>query len=142
MVTEFRVNHALSGNLLLLSSYKNIFGFVTYSIIGRVSEMSSRIRDAIESESPFDKITYIPCFSINTVLSAINQTQIDYISLDVEGGEADVIESLDFSQLSINVFSIEVFENEKSRNRINKRLLANGYKMIKDDGQDIFFVKK
>ena len=104
--------------------------------------MSSSIREKIEKESLFDKITYLPCFSINTVLRAINRTRIDYFSLDVEGGEADVIESLDFSQLSINVFSIEVFDNENSRKRINKKLLANGYKMILDDGQDLIFVKK
>lgn len=108
---------------------------------GRVSEMSSNIREAIEKESLFEKVTHLPCFSVNSVVSAINRTQIDFFSLDVEGGEADVIESIDFNRLSIHIFCIEVFKNERSRSRINRKLKANGYKMVRDDGQDLIFVK-
>jgi hypothetical protein len=109
---------------------------------GRVSEMSSNIRKAIEKESRFDKVTQLPCFSVNTVLRAINRTQIDYFSLDVEGGEPDVIEGLDLDRISIGVFSIEVFNHTKARERISGKLKANGYKIDRDDGQDLVFVKE
>ena len=96
----------------------------------------------MEKESHFDKVTQLPCFSVNTVLRAINRTQIDYFSLDIEGGEPDVIDSLDFDRLSIGVFSIEVFNHTKARERIGGKLNANGYKIVRDDGQDLVFVKE
>lgn len=120
MVSRFRVNHALSG---------------------RVSQMTDEIREAISSESLFEKFTYLPCYSLNTVLKAINVTRIDYFSLDVEGGEADVVESLDLDKLSIEVFSIEVFKSTLNRKRILRALIPKGYKLIRDDGQDLIFQK-
>ena len=104
--------------------------------------MPSDLSNKVKKESHFNKVTNLPCFSVNTVLRAINRNQIDYFSLDVEGGEPDVIDGLDLDQLSISIFSIEVFSNKIARERISSKLKANGYKIVRDDGQDLVFVKE
>ena len=49
----------------------------------------------------------MPCFSLNTILKAINVDKIDYFSLDVEGGELEVLKGIDFHKIDIATFSVE-----------------------------------
>ena len=42
----------------------------------------------------------VACFSLETMLLALNQTQVDYFSLDVEGLEFDVLKTIPFNRVS------------------------------------------
>ena len=42
---------------------------------------------------------YAPCFSLHTILKAMNVNKVDFFSLDLEGGENDVLLSLDFNKI-------------------------------------------
>lgn len=44
----------------------------------------------------------VPWFSLNTIMKAIGVTKVaGYFSLDVEGGEVEILNSIDFIYLSI-----------------------------------------
>jgi len=45
----------------------------------------------------------VQCFPLFTFLLAINRTTIDYLSLDVEGGELDVLYTVPFHRVNIKV---------------------------------------
>ena len=45
--------------------------------------------------------------TIKTILKELNVTHVNYISIDVEGGEKNVIESIDFNTTFIDVISFE-----------------------------------
>jgi len=42
----------------------------------------------------------VPCFSLETMLLAMNQKRVDYFSLDVEGFELDVLKTIPFDRVS------------------------------------------
>ena len=51
--------------------------------------------------------TDVQCFSLNSIMAAIRVSHIDFMVLDVEGSELPVLKTIDFTRLSIDVFSIE-----------------------------------
>ena len=72
------------------------------SLSGRLKEMNDREMSRIDRELGTNKLSilYIPCFSLNTILSAINIKKVDYFSLDVEGGELDVLKSIQYDKIT------------------------------------------
>lgn len=79
---------------------------------------------------------YVPCFSLYTILKAINVFDIDYFSLDVEGAEWNVIQSIQFDKVNIKTFTIEW--PGSSKELILERLNENNFELLKDDGTDIY----
>eukprot|EP00929_Paragymnodinium_shiwhaense_P050934 TRINITY_DN25640_c0_g1_i3.p1 TRINITY_DN25640_c0_g1~~TRINITY_DN25640_c0_g1_i3.p1 ORF type:complete len:693 (-),score=145.52 TRINITY_DN25640_c0_g1_i3:59-2137(-) len=70
---------------------------------------------------------------------------IDYMSLDVEGGELDILRSLDFSYWYIDVFSIEMSTIEsrvKKADAISALLADRGYVYVDRLGPDEIYVKR
>lgn len=63
-------------------------------------------------------------------------TVIDYCNIDVEGGEMNVLESIDFSKIKIRVFTIE---NNYGTNVVRNFLKPLGYKLIGKLGADEVF---
>jgi len=126
-------------------------GLVKFSLDGWGSGVTAfnkndREKNRIVSE------TDVQCFSLNSIMAAIGVRHIDFMVLDVEGSELPVLETIDFTQLSIDVFSIEYSERlnrtsklEKIRNFFNR---TGSYKEVgtlplgaKDDvGQDVLFM--
>lgn len=61
-----------------------------------------------------------------------NRTHIHYLSLDLEGGELDILESLDFTRYTIDVISVEVHdwrEHERA-SRMAKLLYRRGFHFV------------
>ena len=106
--------------------------------------MSDAHKKRIEKElnSKEQTFVYVPCFSINTILKAIGVNAVDYFSLDVEGGENDVLRSIDYEKIFIKTFSIEHNGNEAEKNKMIEHLTKFSYNIVKQDGQDIYFLKK
>ena len=47
------------------------------------------------------------CFTLYSLLLAVGQTEVDYFSLDVEGPELDILQTIPFDKIAIDVISIE-----------------------------------
>ena len=111
------------------------------SLSGRLKEMNDREMSRIDRELGTNKLSilYIPCFSLNTILSAINIKKVDYFSLDVEGGELDVLKSIQYDKITIDTFSIEHNGFEDRKTSIVSFLEEKGFKKLKEDGQDVYF---
>lgn len=126
MVAKFRVANALSG-------------------IER--EMSEQHKKRIDMETNSknannEQVSYIPCFSLNTIMRALGVSKVDYFSLDVEGAEWPIIRSIDYARLDITSLSIEYAVSPNTKDFISKHLINNShYKLVKDDSQDFYFLK-
>merc|ERR1740130_528936 len=64
------------------------------------------------------------CVNVKVALDAIGRRHIQYFSLDVEGSEMEVLQSIDWDSVTVDLFSIEVWENEKE---IHAFMTARGY---------------
>lgn len=64
---------------------------------------------------------------------------IDFLSIDIEGGELIVLETIDFNKYSFGLITVENnFEEGVLVNFMNER----GYKVLIDIGLDILFIKE
>ncbi|CAH1787229.1 unnamed protein product, partial [Owenia fusiformis] len=48
-----------------------------------------------------------PCFPFATILKALEWTIVDYFSLDVEGAEEAILNTIPFNDIHIRVFTVE-----------------------------------
>lgn len=64
---------------------------------------------------------------------------IDYCSIDVEGAELDILESMNLTEMAIDVFSIE--DNYKDH-RLSNFFKGKGYRKIDVIGADLIFRKR
>ena len=49
----------------------------------------------------------VNCFPLNTIMSAINISHVDYFSLDVEGAELQILRTVDWKRLYIDIITVE-----------------------------------
>ena len=49
----------------------------------------------------------VNCYPFNSVMAALDVQHIDYFSLDVGGSELDILETIDWQRLQIDVLTIE-----------------------------------
>ena len=47
------------------------------------------------------------CFTLHSLLLAVGQTEVDYFSLDVEGPELEILQTIPFDKIKIKVITIE-----------------------------------
>jgi hypothetical protein len=74
------------------------------------------------------------------VLKAIDVSHVDYLSLDIEGPELQVLEAIDFSQVSIDIMTIEIHQDLKKLNdsrQLMKRI--GGYREVGLQGLDVVY---
>ncbi|KAK3605491.1 hypothetical protein CHS0354_001480 [Potamilus streckersoni] len=76
----------------------------------------------------------VPCFSLYSIVLAVNQTTIDYFSLDVEGRELSVLQSIPFDKVHIDTFTVEYLNGNDNNyyKDIKSFMEKNGYQHVKD----------
>jgi hypothetical protein len=76
-------------------------------------------------------------YPLSSLMNTLGQTHIDYFSLDVEGAEMIILQSIDWKHLDIYVFTIET---DQHRQDILTLMKTQGYKWIqKISGDDVFW---
>ena len=58
------------------------------------------------TNSKYQTIT-AQCFTLHSLLLAVGQTEVDYFSLDVEGPELEILQTIPFHKIKIKVITIE-----------------------------------
>lgn len=83
----------------------------------------------------------VQCRRLQDVLNERNIKKIDFMSLDVEGYELEVLLGIDFSKVDINCIVVEN-NREKKKVKKNRRFLENnGYEIVARLCVDDVFVK-
>lgn len=80
-----------------------------------------------------------PCDTLDNILTNNNAPKhIDYISLDIEGLEYEVLSSFNFKNWDVNLWTIEhnaYLDGGKEKEKIYQIMTKNGYKRIKEDAK-------
>lgn len=78
--------------------------------------------------SPYGKV--LKSISLNNLIKKYRLgKKIDYISIDTEGNELDIIKNFNFKKYNVKIFTIE-HNFKKNRERIYKILIKNSYKRV------------
>ena len=80
----------------------------------------------------------VKCYSLSSLMNTLGQAHIDYFSLDVEGAEMIILQSIDWKHFDIDVFTIET---DQCRQDILTFMKTHGYKWIKTISDDDVFRK-
>lgn len=123
LVAKYRLGDALSGRNAQMNE----------AHLRRIANMTS-----LRGEERF---IYVPCFSLRTILRAIGVDRVDYFSLDVEGGEVDVLRSIDFETVEIRALTVEHNQMDRAKAEILDVMMSKGYKLLKQDDLDFYFLK-
>ncbi len=81
----------------------------------------------------------VSCISFNKLLSNKNIKKIDYLSIDVEGLEFEILKSIDFQNLEIAAVSVE---NNYKDYRIPEIMERANFKLMAMIGDDNIFLSK
>jgi len=81
---------------------------------------------------------------LDEVLLEHGLSRVDYLSIDVEGYELDVLLGLDLSKIDVKCIDIEndIGTPYLGNSALRRRLLASGYRQVARLGGDDIFVKK
>ena len=67
----------------------------------------ARIERELKADGGSRREIEVPCFPLDGLAATHGVTHIDYLSIDTEGGELAILQSIDFSRLDVNLISVE-----------------------------------
>jgi hypothetical protein len=103
--------------------------------LGRLVYSSNNSATGAEDEPErqrFDGQRYVPCLPLDSLLLAINRTRVDYLSLDVEGHELDVLETISWSRFDIRTISVEYKHVRRGKKAVADYMTRHGYRLVAD----------
>jgi len=117
--------------------------YVSNGVVGGIWElMPQSFRDRWHAGVDPSLLPMVPCLPLKDVLAAHNVTHINFFSLDVEGAELSVLESMDFGRVSFDVIVIEADEHNEAKNvGVRKFLAAKGYSLHGREMRNDWFVR-
>lgn len=116
----------------------------TELLSGIVEKYDDQHKQRIESENNFYggfvEIIEVECDTFTNILTENGITTVDYLSIDTEGSEWDIISTIDFNKFKINVLDVEInYPNSIESQSIIKHLTNNGFKLVGQLGCDLVF---
>lgn len=98
-----------------------------------------RIQNELNNMGGTFELIKLPVDTLNDILESKSIYEIDFLSLDIEGGELEILKNLDYSKFDIKVIVVENNFNDETFEVIMKK---NGYNLVKNLEQDQVFIKK
>jgi FkbM family methyltransferase len=109
---------------------------------GLLENYDPRHRERIEGEykryGGTASIKKVKCSPLHDILKKNNIEKVDYLSIDTEGSEENILKSIDFTAVNVELISAEVNYELQPLEAI---LSSNGYTFLDKVHQDAFFRK-
>jgi FkbM family methyltransferase len=98
----------------------------------------ARIKKEIKERGGSTKTIDVQCYRLADILKSHNISYIDYLSIDTEGSEYEILKSIDFN--IIDIYIIQVEDNYKDP-KIRMLLEQNGYSFLEHIKRDDIYIK-
>jgi Methyltransferase FkbM domain len=82
----------------------------------------------------------VQCLAIYTILLALNQTVVDFFSLDIEGSELDILRTIPFDKVTIKTLLVEDFHIPEGAKVLREFMEGKGYTLYAKIAWDSIFV--
>lgn len=116
--------HTGTGEFLEITGYSEMLSGLLEKYEQRHFE---RVRKEL-ARSGAARIIEVPCFTFNDIMTEHGITHIDYLSIDTEGGEYEIVASIDLDKITIDIIDVEV--NFPDQTEIKKYLMRHGYRFV------------
>lgn len=97
-----------------------------------------RLQREVKRTRGSTEVLSVPCYTFNQLLRDHNIHHVDYLSIDTEGGELDILKSIDFTRIAIDVIDVE---NAYKSPEFQQFLESQGYKKVTTLAQDEIYRK-
>ncbi|XP_043289340.1 uncharacterized protein [Venturia canescens] len=141
----------LSPTCLSIKPYPMKASFLMARNIGRIHEhdesQTEKLPNTMDVAHSGKHIT-VQCFPLVSYVAALGIETVDYLSLDIEGNEMEVLETIPFDRIDIRTLSVEHIHGRVGRKQMIEFMEKRGYYVYsfveRDDNlaNDIIFVKK
>ncbi len=84
------------------------------------------------------KVIDVQCIKLNDLLEEHNMYHIDFLDIDTEGGEFEILQSIDYDKFNIDVICVEVHPYAQNPTTF---LESKNYKFVKRLGKDVVYKK-
>lgn len=113
------------------------FDIANENLLSGISELISQNSVHYNNVKNNRKIIKVKTITFTDLLDQNNAPKIiDYLSLDTEGSEYDILLSLDFNKYKFKLIDVEHNYLEPARSNIKKLLLDNGYEYVGENKWD------
>ena len=139
----YAVNACLS-----VEKHISLVKFYGADLLGGIEKvMEGPMLNRAKAAAPHVKATDTLCIPVYSLLEAINMLHINFFSLDVEGAELEILKTIPFAKVKIDLFLIEYAipggGTREKLNALNKFFENLGtYKQVHVTGQDVVFALK
>ncbi|TRY72331.1 hypothetical protein TCAL_11452 [Tigriopus californicus] len=136
--------HSLQG-CLSVHNYAEEVTFLNAGHVGGIKGVNvPRSISQQRTWSNYRRISFesrVQCFPLYSILLALGNPRVDLLSLDVEGAELEILQTIPWDKVDIGVILVEV--DPWSKHAIHNILALHGYVFIRSiRGQDRLFQKR
>ncbi len=136
------INGAISNSNKIVD-FKRVYGERLEMLSGILENQdeshSERIEHHVNKNESKYEIIKMQTYTITNVLQEHNLLEIDYVSIDVEGAELEVLSSFDFDKIKVNYITVE---NNNKDQKISNFLSKSGFIFAFHYGADEFHIRK
>ncbi len=130
-----KIKKKRKAHLVTKAVWRNSFSKVLFEVSNQkgLSTISSFRSNDLHYRKIIDKYS-VETISLNDLLLEYNAPKIiDYLSIDTEGSEYEILKNLNFKKFKFKVITCEHNQVKNKRKLINKLLTLNGYKKCFDN---------
>jgi len=128
---EVRKFLSISGGAQMLSGL--LEGYDVRHLFRVINEVQS------QTEPGHVSIIDMTCVTLASLLEKHRVEHVDYMSLDVEGKELDILKTIDFDAVNIRCMSVE---NNNRAQAIEPFMISKGYAKVRDIKCDEIYYRK
>lgn len=129
-IKENRICNALN---VAVSNFKGETDFYVAKDVEELSSIVPDVKRVTENYKSNLELIRVKTDTLNSIFNQFNYSEVDFITIDVEGHEMEVLKGFDLEKFRPKILIIEDNSNAKE-SKIRNYLLSFGYKIFKRTG--------
>lgn len=97
-----------------------------------------RVNDEVKKNNDKTIVSKVQCNTLSEILDQYGKSKVDYLSIDTEGSEMQIVNCIDFSKIDITLISMEV---NYELDPVNDFMKSKKYKFLQKICGDAFYLK-
>ena len=118
--------------------------FKPVGYLGGLSDLIDSHKAEVNKDMEGKHEIIVECFSLHHIMRAMDRDHIDYFSLDVEGAELDILQTIPWEKLRIDMLTVEYNGSKIKLEKMRALMESTGlYRFDRElNGLDLVFVRK
>lgn len=106
---------------------------------------TASVNQSVASERDYKRTEQVEAIDVQTLFEKQNLTEIDYLNIDVEGMDYQILQDIDFTKVTIHAISIEDYSpsiQQVVNSEITQYLSTQGYDLVSRVGPTSIFARR